>query len=87
MSEEEKKPESGFKAFCKAILNFLKETDIEVSVKNPNVAGKVSKGDNSFTVGLGQDGSETSLEYKDNKVKVSHETKVAEEKTDDTEIS
>ena len=66
------KPESRIITFCKAAFNFFKCTDLQLSLKNSNIEGEITKAGGGFMLGVGQGNNRTDIEYKDNKVKVSH---------------
>lgn len=92
MSEEQKqevKEDSRFMKILKSIGVFFKNTDFELSVKNPAIIGNLNKEKNGISVGVDQDGLKTNVEYKDSKIKVSHEMtgKKIEEESDDSKDS
>ena len=77
--------EGKFIKCCKSIAGFFKATDFDVSVNSEHISGSVSKSDKTFNVGVGQQGSMTNVKIEDNKISVSHDSSVADKKSDDTE--
>ncbi len=75
----------GIKECAKAVIDFFRETDFEVSMKQDNMTGKVVKEGSGFTLGVGQDSSDTEFNYKDKKVKVTHTTECMPKENHDTE--
>ena len=76
-----------FKNLCDIVIRFFKSTDFDVSVKNENIDGTVSKSEKAISVGIGQEGNRTNVKYEDNKISVSHESCTQDKKSDDTKNS